>query len=74
MPVWHDVHRTFDAAFLADEATADRRPRQSLGQGVEPDVDHPPIALTARTLDVAGHVTLSNPFRWRAKREIVGRS
>ena len=33
MPVRHDVHRTFDAAFLADEATADRRPGQDLGAG-----------------------------------------
>ena len=33
MPVWHDVHRTRGAAFLADEAARDRRPGQVLGQG-----------------------------------------
>jgi hypothetical protein len=38
MPVWHDVHRTLDAAFLADETSADRRPGQFLGQGVQPDI------------------------------------
>jgi hypothetical protein len=72
MPVWHDVHRTFDAAFLADEATADRRPGQGLGQGVEPDVDQAPIALRARTLDVAGHVTVRDPFRRAAEGIFVG--
>jgi hypothetical protein len=67
MPVRHDVHRTCDAAFLAEEVPTDRRPRQILGQGVQPDIDHPPIALTARTLDVAGHVTIREPFRRAAK-------
>jgi arsenical pump membrane protein len=28
MPVRHNVHRTFHAALLADEAPRDRRPRQ----------------------------------------------
>ena len=32
MPVWHDIHRTRGAAFFADEAPRDRRPRQILGQ------------------------------------------
>jgi hypothetical protein len=36
-----------------------------LGQGVEPDVDHAPIAPT---LDVAGHVTVGDPFRRTAGR------
>src|SRR3954466_9666082 len=53
MPVWHDLHRTFDAAFLADKAPADRRPGQVLRQGIQPDVDHAVSALTARALDVA---------------------
>jgi hypothetical protein len=44
MPVWHDVHRTRDATFLADEAPADCRPGQILGQGIEPNIDHAPIA------------------------------
>jgi len=61
MPVWHDVHRTFDATFLADKAAADRRPRQILGQGVQSDIDHAAIALAARTLDVAGHMTVREP-------------
>ena len=61
MPVRHDVHRTRGAAFLADEAPADRRPGQILGQDVQPDIDHAPIALAARTLDVAGHVTVGDP-------------
>jgi len=47
MPVWHDVHRTGDAALLADEAPTDHRPGLVLGQGVEPDVDHAPIATAA---------------------------
>jgi hypothetical protein len=71
MPVRHDVHRTFDAAFLAEEATADRRPGQFLGQGVQPDIDHPSIAL-GRALDFAGHVTVREPFGRGAKRAIVG--
>ena len=74
MPVWHDVHRTCRATLLAAEAPSDRRPGQVLGQGVQPDIDHPSIALSARTLDVAGYVTVSDPFRWGAKRVFVGRS
>ena len=61
-PVRHDVHRTYRAAFAADEAPIDRRTGQILGQGVEPDVDHASIALTPRTLDVAGYVTVGEPF------------
>ena len=73
MPVWHDVHRTRGATLLVDKAPADCRPRQILGQGIQSDIDHPSIAL-ARALDVAGHVTVSDPFRRGAKREIVCRS
>ena len=40
MPVRYDVHRTGDAALLADEAPTDHRPGLALGQGVEPHVDH----------------------------------
>jgi hypothetical protein len=58
MPVWHDVHRTGDAALLADETPTDHRPGLVLGQGVEPDVDHASIALSARTLEVAGYVAV----------------
>jgi len=68
MPVRYDVHRTGDAALLADEAPTDHRPGLVLGQGVEPDVDHAPITAAARTLDVAGHMTVGEPFcraaRW----------
>jgi len=63
MPVWHDVHRTGRSALLADEAPADDRPGLILGQGVQPDVDHAPIAVAARALDIAGHVTVGEPFR-----------
>jgi hypothetical protein len=73
MPVWQDVHRTGGAAFLADEAPGDCRSRQILGQGVQPNIDHPSIAL-GRTLDIAGYVTASDPFRRSAKRAIVGGS
>ena len=59
MPVWHDVHRTRRATFLAHEAAADL---QVLGQGIQSNVDHPTIAIAARTLDVAGHVTVREPF------------
>jgi hypothetical protein len=62
MPVWHDVHRTRGAAFVADETPTDRRPGQVQGQGSQPDVDHPSIAFAARALDVAGHVTVGDPF------------
>ena len=74
MPVWHDVHRTCGAAFLADEAPADRRPGQILGQGVQPDIDHASIAITARTLDVAGYVTVREPFGRAAGWVFVSRS
>jgi hypothetical protein len=74
MPVWHDVHRTGGATLLADQAAANLRPGQIRGQGVQPNIDHPLTALTARTLDVAGNVTVSDPFRRLAKREFVGRS
>jgi hypothetical protein len=75
MPVWHDVQRTRSATLLADEAPADSRPGQVLRQGVQSDIDidHPTIALTARTLDVAGHVAVSDPFRRSAKRVFVCR-
>jgi hypothetical protein len=53
MPVRHEVHRTFGAAFLADQAPTDLRPGQVLGQGIQPDIDHPPIALTAIADDSA---------------------
>ena len=62
MPVRHDVHRTRCAALLTDEAPADRRPGQVLRQGVQSDINHTSIALAGRTLDVAGHVTLGEPF------------
>jgi hypothetical protein len=68
MPVWHDVHRTRDATFLADETRADRRPGQVLWQRVQPDIDHATIATAARTLDVAGYVTVGEPFRRAAGR------
>jgi len=71
MPVWHDVHRTCGAAFLADKAPTDCRPGQVLGQGVQPNIDHTTIALAARTLDVAGHVTVGDPFRRAAKWEFL---
>jgi len=58
VPVWHDVHRTGDAALLADEAPTDHRPRLVLGQGVE----HASIALTGRTLNVAGYMAVGEPF------------
>jgi hypothetical protein len=74
MPVRHDVHRTCGATFPAHKAAADCRPGQIRGQGVQPNIDHPLTALTARTLDVAGNVTVSDPFRRLAKREFVGRS
>jgi hypothetical protein len=38
-----------------------------LGQGIQPNIDHAPIALTARTLDVAGHVAVGDPFRRAAR-------
>jgi hypothetical protein len=63
MPIWHNVHRTYGAALLADEAPADCRPRQILGQGLQPDIDHASVALTARTLDVAGYVAVREAFR-----------
>ena len=72
MPVRHDMHRTRGAAFLADEAPCDCRPRQVLGQGVQSDIDHASVARTARTLDVAGHMTVGDPFRRSVKRVIVG--
>jgi hypothetical protein len=68
MPVWYDVHRTCDATFLADEAAGDRRPRQVLGQRIQPDIDHAAVALTARALDVAGHMAVCDPFRRTARR------
>jgi hypothetical protein len=68
MPVWYDIHRTGNATLLADEAPADRGPRQVLGQGVQLDIDHASIALAARTLDVAGHVAVDDPFRRTARR------
>ena len=71
MPVRHDVHRTGDAALLADEAPTDDRPRLVLGQGVQADIDHAAITLRARTLDVAGHVTVCNPI-CRAARRVLG--
>ena len=74
IPVWHDVHRTRGAAFVADETPTDRRLGQVQGQGSQPDVDHPSIAFAARALDVAGHVTVGDPFRRRAKRVNVCRS
>ena len=51
MPVWHDVHRTCDTAFLADEAPG-------LGKRVQSYIDHPSIAPT-RTLDAAADVTVA---------------
>jgi hypothetical protein len=66
MPVRHDVHRSCGAAFLADETPADRRPGQILGEDIQPDVDHPSIAL-GRALDVAGHVPFRDSFRGAAK-------
>ena len=72
MPVGHDVHRTRGAAFLADEAPGDCRPRQILGQGVQPDIDHASIALTARTLDVTGYVAVRDPFRRASWRVFTG--
>src|SRR5438309_1873602 len=44
---WYDVHRTCYATFLADEAAGDRRPRQVLGQRIQPDINHAAVALTA---------------------------
>jgi len=68
MPVRQDVHRTRGAALPADEARADFRPGQVLRQGIQSDIDHASIALTARTLDAAGHVPVGEPFgraaRW----------
>jgi hypothetical protein len=66
MPIWHDVHRSCGTAFLADETPADRRPGQILGEGIQPDVDHPSITL-GRALDVAGHMTVGDPFRRAAR-------
>src|SRR5712671_5553923 len=74
MPVWHDLHRTCGAAFLADEAPTDRRPRQILGQGVQSDIDQPSITNTTRTLDVAGDVPVRQPFRRAAEWVFVGRA
>jgi len=71
MPVRHDVHRTGDAALLADEAPTDHRPGLVLGQGVEPDVDHAPIAVAARALDIAGHMAVGQPV-CRAARRVLG--
>jgi hypothetical protein len=34
-----------------------------LRQGIQSDIDHPSIAITARTLDVAGYVAVREPFR-----------
>src|SRR3954469_4637939 len=62
MPVRHDVHRSCGSAFLADETASNRRPGQVLSQGIQSDVDHASIAL-GRTLDVAGHMTVGDPFR-----------
>jgi hypothetical protein len=41
-------------ASLADEASADCRPRQVLAQGVQANIDHASIALAARALGAAG--------------------
>jgi hypothetical protein len=68
MPVRYDVHRTGRSACPADEAAADRRPGEVLGQGVQLDVDHAAIAPAARTLDVAGHVAVRNPVCRTARR------
>ena len=68
MPVRHDVHRTRSAAFLADKVVADRRPGQVLRQGIQSDVDHATIALSARALNVAGYVAVREPFG-RGRRE-----
>ena len=67
MPVGHDIHRTGGAALLADEAPTDHRPGLVLGQGVEPDVDHAPIAVAARALDIAGHMAVGQPLCWAAR-------
>ena len=68
MPVRHDVHRSRSAAFLADKAAADRRPGQVLRQGIQSDVDHATITLSARALNVAGYVAVREPFG-RGRRE-----
>ena len=68
-PVGHDVHRTCRAALLADEAPTDHRARLVLGQGVQADIDHAPIATA---LDVAGYVTVREPF-CRAARWVFAR-
>lgn len=73
MPVRHDIHRTRGAAFFADEAPGDRRPRQILRQDIEPDVDHASIAGAGRALNVAGQMTFGDPASRCAKREIVDR-
>lgn len=71
MPVRHDVHGSCRAALRAQEAAGDGRPRQIAGQCVEPDVNHAVTTPAARALDVAGHVTVGDPFRWSAKRPPV---
>ena len=74
MPVWHDVHRSRDAALLTAETAADLRPGQVLRQDVQPDIDHASIAFTARTLDVAGYVTVREPFGRAAGWVFISRS
>jgi hypothetical protein len=71
VPVRHDVHRTCGATLLADEAPADHRPWLVLRKGIQSDVDHAVTALTARTLNVARHVAVGDPFRRRAERPTV---
>jgi hypothetical protein len=70
MPVWHDVHRTCRAAFLADKLNADLRPGAILRQGFQPDVDQ--TIAAAVTLDVAGYVAVRDPFGRASWRVVAG--
>ena len=71
MPVRRDVHRAGGAACLADEPPADNGPRLILGQGVEPNVDHPPVAFAAETVNAAGDMAGLDPLCGTAGRIVA---